>query len=177
MENPIAKVLSVPALVPKAPPTTKTANGNGGDDASRMLTPRADHRAAAAAAIDLTGDDHDHYNHEFAFKDSSAKNGRQAEKTNLRRDGGDDDGGSDASRYRRTTARRARRRWRRGHPTGGRRMYCWASPVATGGRIGRTRTATRRQGAGRGAERLRAAITIAETLPEFHVGAGVAYDS
>ena len=150
MENPIPKVLSVPALVPKAPPMTKTANGNGGDDASRMLTPRADHRAAAAAAaaIDLTGDDHDHYNHEFTFKDSSAKNGRQAEKTNLRRDGGDDDGGSDASRYRRTTARRARRRWRRGHPTRGRRMYCWASPVATGGRIGRTRTATRRRGGG-----------------------------
>ena len=31
--------------------------------------------------------------------------------------------------------------------------------------------------AGGGAERLRAAITIAETLPEFHEGAGVAYDS
>ena len=82
MENTIAKVLSVPALVPKAPPTTKTADGNGGDDASRLLTPRADHRsaAAAAAAIDLTGADHDHYNHEFPFKDSSAKNGRQAKK-------------------------------------------------------------------------------------------------
>ena len=81
MENTIAKVLSVPALVPKDPPTTKTADGNGGDDASRLLTPRADHRsAAAAAAIDLTGADHDHYNHEFPFKDSSAKNGRQAKK-------------------------------------------------------------------------------------------------
>ena len=35
----------------------------------------------------------------------------------------------------------------------------------------------RRGGGGGGAERLRAAITIAETLPEFHEGAGVAYDS
>ena len=43
VENTISKVLSVPALLPKALPTTKIADGNGGDDTSRLLTPRADH--------------------------------------------------------------------------------------------------------------------------------------
>lgn len=122
------------------PSLTTTVNKNAGDDALRPLKSCADHWATASssAVINLTGnlvnDDNDDGNDnededdEIVFRDSSTKNGRQANKINLCRDGGNDDG-NDVSHYRQRMVPYACRQ------PGGQRVHRWACAAATGGKI------------------------------------------